>query len=142
MLNKMMVIGHVGADPEMRYSAQGVAVTHFRLASNRKHRDKDTGFTEEETTWFSCVAFQQQAETAATYLHTGSLVYVEGRMASHRYTNRQQVEVTGWELLVEQLELLEKRPAEAASPTEEQPAEPEPAVPAEPGGHRRGRRAH
>lgn len=109
MLNKTMLIGRVGAEPEMRYSAHGTAITPFRVAINRRHTEHETGERTEETTWFSCVAFQRLAETAATLLHTGSLVFVEGRMQSHRYTNRQHIELTAWDLIVERLDVLDRR---------------------------------
>lgn len=138
MMNKTMLIGRLGAEPEMRYSPQGVAVLPLRVAVNRRHTDKESGERVEETTWFSCVAFRELAEIVASLLHTGSLVYVEGRMRSHRYTNQQQVELTAWELLVERLEVLDRH----AEPPEGPDSAPAPADAVQAGDRAPGRRKH
>src|SRR3990167_1621693 len=79
MLNKCMIIGNLGADPEMRYTANGNAVTTFRVATTRSFSGAD-GERREETEWFSIVTWARLAETCAHYLTKGRQVYVEGRM--------------------------------------------------------------
>ena len=83
-LNKCMIIGNLGRDPEMRYTASGVAVTQFSVAVNRNSRD-EAGEWKEETEWFRVVIFREPAERAAERLRKGSKVYVEGRIQTRQY---------------------------------------------------------
>ena len=83
-LNKIMVIGNVGTDPEMRYTPSGSPVTSFRLATNRRYNTQD-GERREETEWFTIVAWSQLAEQVNQYLSKGQRAYVEGRLHSHSY---------------------------------------------------------
>jgi single-strand DNA-binding protein len=83
-LNKVMVIGNVGTDPEMRYTANGRAVTSFRVAANRNYTTPD-GERREETEWFSVVAWQKLAEQCSQYLQKGRRVYVEGRLQTRSW---------------------------------------------------------
>ncbi len=78
-LNRVEIIGNLGADPEMRFTPGGTPVTNFRVAVNRTRRDA-AGNTAEETEWFRVVTWDRLAETAGEYLRTGSRVYVEGRL--------------------------------------------------------------
>jgi single-strand DNA-binding protein len=83
-LNKVMIIGNVGADPEMRYTANGKAVTSFRVAANRSFTTPE-GERREETEWFAVVAWQKLAEQCSQYLQKGRRVYVEGRLRTHSW---------------------------------------------------------
>lgn len=114
MLNKIMLIGNLGRDPEMSYTPAGKAVTKFSLAVNRPMRDRETNERREETTWFNIVAWEQLAETCNTYLHKGSKAYFEGRMTSRKYTNKDGVEVTAWEVVAERMEMLDPKGASGA----------------------------
>ncbi|MEX2430697.1 MAG: single-stranded DNA-binding protein [Dehalococcoidia bacterium] len=84
MLNKMMVIGNVGTDPEMRYTPNGKPVTSFRLATNRRYSTQD-GEQREETEWFTVVAWNNLAEQVNQYLGKGAKAYVEGRLQSRSF---------------------------------------------------------
>lgn len=88
MLNKCMVIGRLGQDPEMRYTANGAAVTTFSVASGRSYTD-NAGAKREEVEWFSVVTWNRLAETCAQYLTKGRLVYVEGRMQTRSWDDTQ-----------------------------------------------------
>jgi single-strand DNA-binding protein len=79
-----MIIGNVGTDPEMRYTANGRAVTSFRVAANRSYTTPD-GERREETEWFAVVAWQKLAEQCSQYLQKGRRVYVEGRLRTHSW---------------------------------------------------------
>ena len=81
MLNKIMVIGNLGTDPEMRYTPSGSAVTNFSMATNRSYTTSD-GERREETEWFRIVAWNQLAEQVNQYLTKGRRAYVEGRLRS------------------------------------------------------------
>ena len=83
-LNKMMVIGNLGTDPEMRYTPSGSAVTSFRMAVNRSYTTAD-GERRDETEWFTIVAWQRLAELCNQYLAKGSRAYVEGRLRSRSW---------------------------------------------------------
>ena len=80
MYQKIIVVGNLGRDPEMRYMPDGTAVTNFSMATSRRWTDKATGEPREETTWFRVTVWRKQAETANEYLSKGSKVLVEGRI--------------------------------------------------------------
>ena len=86
-LNKVQMTGRLGADPEMRYTPQGNAVTTFRVASNRSWRSTD-GESHEETEWFRVVAWNKLAEICNQWLLKGSRVYVEGRMQTRQWQDQ------------------------------------------------------
>jgi single-strand DNA-binding protein len=83
-LNKVMIIGNLGADPEMRYTANGSAVTSFNVAANEQFTDR-AGARQERTEWFSVVTWNRLAETCAQYLTKGRQVYVEGRLQTRSW---------------------------------------------------------
>jgi single-strand DNA-binding protein len=109
MLNKIMLIGNLGREPEMTYTSSGKAVTKFSLAVSRRMKDPDTGDNREETTWFTVIAWERLAETCSTYLHKGSKAFIEGRMTSRKYTNKDGIEVTAWEVVASNMELLDPK---------------------------------
>ncbi|RJQ07677.1 MAG: single-stranded DNA-binding protein [Dehalococcoidia bacterium] len=82
-----MVIGHLGRDPEMRYTANGSAVTTFSVATSRRYTSN--GEQREETEWFNVVTWNRLAETCAQYLQKGRLVYVEGRLQTRSWDDQQ-----------------------------------------------------
>ena len=108
-MNKIMLIGNLGKDPEMSYTDSGKALTKFSLAVNRRMRDRESGERREETTWFSIVAWDQLAETCNNYLHKGSKVYIEGRMTSHKYTDKDGVERIAWDVTATDMEMLDPK---------------------------------
>ena len=83
-LNKMIVIGNVGSDPEMRYTPNGSAVTNFSVAANRRYTTAE-GEQREETEWFRVAAWNRLAETCNQYVTKGMKIYVEGRLSSRPY---------------------------------------------------------
>ena len=84
-LNKVMLIGHLGRDPEIRYSQSGVAVVNFSIATSEQWTDKSTGDRQEKTEWHRVVVFGRQAEVCEKYLNKGSQIYVEGRLQTRNY---------------------------------------------------------
>src|SRR5918911_2515954 len=87
-LNKVMLTGHLGADPEMRYTPQGSAVTTFRVASGRSWKSSD-GSAHEETEWFRVVAWDKLGEICNQYLTKGTRVYVEGRLRTNKWQDKE-----------------------------------------------------
>ncbi|HLW03155.1 MAG TPA: single-stranded DNA-binding protein [Ktedonobacterales bacterium] len=113
MVNRIFLIGNLGRDPEMSYTPSGKAVTKFTLAVNRIQRSKESGEAQKETDWFSIVAWDRLAETCNTYLHRGSKVFIEGRIQSRKYTDKNGVERTAWEVIASDMQMLD--PKEGAS---------------------------
>lgn len=105
MLNKCMVIGNLGADPEMRYTANGNATTTFRVAASRSYNDA-AGNRKDETEWFSVVTWNRLAEMCAQYLVKGRTVYVEGRMQTRSWDGSDGVKKYRTELIAEQVKFL------------------------------------
>lgn len=100
--NKIIVVGHLGRDPELRYTPQGDAVCNFSMATTERKRDK-AGEFQDATTWFRVTLWRRQAENAAKYLAKGRQVYIEGRLRVEEWTdrdgnNRYTLEVQGTDM--------------------------------------------
>ncbi len=108
-MNKIMIIGNLGRDPELNYTPSGTAVTKFSVADSRRWRDKQSGEQREETTWFNVVAWNQLAETCNQYLHKGSKVFIEGRMTSRKYTDKDGNERTAWDVTALDMQMLDPK---------------------------------
>ncbi|HEX6552864.1 MAG TPA: single-stranded DNA-binding protein [Ktedonobacteraceae bacterium] len=113
-MNKIMLIGNLGRDPEMNYTPSGVAVTKFSLAVNRITKSS-TGEREKETEWFNIVAWRQLAETCNSYLHKGSKVYIEGRLQQRKYTDKTGVERTAIDVIANDMEMLTPKSEQSGS---------------------------
>ena len=87
-LNKVMIIGNLGADPEMRYTPSGAAVANFNVACSRAWTNRQTGERQEETEWVRVVLWERLAEIASQYLQKGSQVYIEGRLQTREWEDR------------------------------------------------------
>ena len=85
--NKVIIVGNLGRDPELRYTPQGPAVCNFSMATTEKRRDK-SGEYQDVTTWFRVTVWDKKAEVAAKYLQKGSQVYIEGRLKLDEWTDR------------------------------------------------------
>jgi single-strand DNA-binding protein len=85
--NKIIIVGNLGRDPELRYTPQGTAVCNFSMATTEKRRDK-SGEMQDVTTWFRVTLWDKKAEVASKYLTKGSQVYIEGRLKLDEWTDR------------------------------------------------------
>jgi len=113
-MNKIMLIGNLGKDPEMNYTPGGVALTKFSLAVNRITKSS-TGEKEKETEWFNVIVWRQLAETCNTYLHKGDKVYIEGRLQQRKYTDKNGIERWMTEVIATDMEMLSPKPAQSGS---------------------------
>ena len=126
-LNKVMVIGHLGKDPEMRYTPSGRPVTTFTLAVSRTWNSAD-GERHAETEWFNVVAWGNLAEICKQYLSKGQQAYVEGRLQTRRWDDKEGQKHTSVEIVANEMMMLgDRRDAsqggeEASSATETEPA--------------------
>jgi len=132
-LNKVMLIGNLGTDPEMRYTANGSAVTEFRMACSRNFTGQD-GERQEETEWFTVVCWNKLAETVSQYLQKGRRAYVEGRLKTRSWEGQDGQTRYKTEVIAQTVQFLDRAQAapvgdEQAAPMPEQAA-PQPEEPA------------
>ena len=126
-LNKVMVIGNLGADPEMRFAPSGSPVTTFRIASSRTFTTKD-GEKKQETEWFTVVAWDKLAENCNQFLSKGRKAYVEGRLKTRSWEDKEGVKRYSTEIIANQVIFLDRSgaaplPEEVAEGGEEIPPE-------------------
>lgn len=107
MINRVVLIGRLTKDLELRYTQSGVAVARFNLAVNRQFKDKQTG--QREADFISCQIWRQEAENLVNYTHKGSLIGVEGRITTSNYENKEGQRVYRTDVTVENFSLLEPR---------------------------------
>lgn len=115
-LNKVMIIGHLGRDPEMRYTPSGKPVTTFTVATSRSWNSTD-GERHTETEWFNVVAWGNLAEICKQYLVKGQQVYVEGRLQTRRWEDNDGVKHTSVEIVANEMMMLGDRRESTASST-------------------------
>ena len=104
-VNKVILIGNLGRDPETRYTTGGDAVTNLRIATTESWKDK-SGEKQEKTEWHTVVLFGRQAEVAGEYLKKGRPVYIEGRLQTRKYTDKEGVEKYSTEVVADRMQLL------------------------------------
>ena len=105
MLNKVILIGRLGRDPETRYMPNGDAVCSFSLATDESWKDKN-GQRQTRTEWHAITLYRKLAEIAAKYLQKGSLVYLEGKIQSRKYTGKDGIERTAYEIVCSEMKML------------------------------------
>lgn len=99
-VNKVILVGNLGQDPEVRYMAVGGAVTNISIATSESWKDKSSGETKEKTEWHRVVLFGKLAEVAGEYLKKGSQVYIEGALQTRKWTDQQGAEKYTTEIVV------------------------------------------
>ena len=104
-LNKVILIGNLGRDPEVRYMPNGEAVCNFSIATSETWKDQH-GQKQERTEWHNITLYRRLAEVAGQYLKKGSLVYIEGRIQSRKYTGKDGVERTAYEIIGNEMKML------------------------------------
>lgn len=136
MLNKCTFIGRVGADPEIRYTADGTPVAQFNLATTKSWKGRD-GQKQEKTTWHKIIAWRKLAEIIGQYVKKGSLLYVEGELEIREYEDKQGVKRKTHEIIINDMKMLgggknegtgssaSSRPAPSSQHDDDFPAETE-----------------
>lgn len=107
-VNKVILIGNLGSDPEVRYTPDGVPVANFSLATNESWNDKD-GQRQERTEWHRLVLWRRQAEVAQQYLKKGSKIYVEGRLQTRSWDDQSGQKRYATEIVVNDMQMLDSR---------------------------------
>ena len=129
MVNKVILIGNLGADPEVRYSQNGTAVANFRVATTEIWKKQD-GSKEEQTEWHRIVAFARLGEICGEYLGKGSKVYIEGRLQTRKWQDRDGNDRYTTEIVAREMKMLSPRGAGAGDSGgrgfDEEPPLPEP----------------
>jgi single-strand DNA-binding protein len=105
-VNKVTLIGNLGRDPEVRYTPSGAAICNVSIATTRNWKSKESGERQEETEWHRVVFYDRLAEIAGEYLKKGRPVYVEGRLKTRKWTDKEGVEKYTTEIIAEQMQLL------------------------------------
>jgi single-strand DNA-binding protein len=108
-VNKVILIGNLGRDPEVRYAPSGSAICNVTIATSRQWKDKTSGEKQEETEWHRVVFYDRLAEIAGEYLKKGRPVYVEGRLKTRKWTDKDGVEKYTTEIVADQMQLLGSR---------------------------------
>jgi len=133
-VNKVIIVGNLGRDPEMRYMPSGDAIANVAVATSYKSKDKQTGEAKELTEWHRISFFGKLAEIVGQYLKKGSAVYVEGRLQTRKYTDKDGVERYATDIIAENMQMLGGRGdgASASAPAARPQAAPaaRPAAPA------------
>jgi len=122
-INKVILIGHLGKDPEVRYSPNGGAVTNITLATSESWKDKNTGEKQERTEWHRVVFFGKLAEIAGEYLKKGSQVYLEGRLQTRKWQDKEGKDRYTTEIVAGEMQMLGGREGRGA-PTDSGGTEP------------------
>lgn len=105
-INKVILVGNLGADPEVRYAPSGAAVTTISVATSEQWTDKQSGQKQERTEWHRVKFFGRLAEIAAEYLRKGRQVYIEGSLRTDKYTDRQGIERYSTDVIANEMQML------------------------------------
>jgi single-strand DNA-binding protein len=131
-INKVIIVGNLGGDPETRYMPSGSAVTNLTVATNESWKDKQTGEQKERTEWHKVAMFNRLAEVAAEYLRKGSQVYIEGKLRTRKWQDKDGNDRWTTEVVADEMQMLGGRSGGGGSASMNQ--DPGPAsAPAKPG---------
>ncbi len=114
-INKVILIGNCGQDPETRYSASGAAITNVSLATSETWKDKQSGQQQERTEWHRVVFFNRLAEIAGEYLKKGSKVYIEGALRTRKWQDQQGQDRYTTEIVASEMQMLDSRGGEGGA---------------------------
>ena len=118
-VNKVILVGRLGRDPEVRYLPNGEAVANFGVATSEQWKDRN-GERQERTEWHSVTMYLRLAEIAGQYLKKGSQVYIEGRIQSRKYTGKDGVERTAYEIIASEMKMIDGK-GDSSSAVQDEP---------------------
>lgn len=118
-VNKAIILGNLGSDPETRYLPNGGAVTNINVATSESWKDKQTGQKQERTEWHKIVFFGKLAEIAGEYLRKGSKVYVEGSIRTRKWQDKEGQDRYTTEIVASEMQMLDSKGSSATSKAEE-----------------------
>jgi single-strand DNA-binding protein len=128
-INKVILVGHLGADPETRYMPSGSAVTNLRVATSESWKDKTSGEQQERTEWHRVAMFGRLAEIAAEYLRKGSQVYIEGSLRTRKWQDKEGGDRYSTEVIANEMQMLGGRGDASSAPARSAPNSSRPASP-------------
>jgi single-strand DNA-binding protein len=120
-INKVIIVGNVGGDPETRYMPSGSAVTNLTVATNESWKDKQTGEQKERTEWHKVAAFGRLAEIMAEYLRKGSQVYIEGKLRTRKWQDKDGNDRWTTEIVADEMQMLGGRGGGGSAPMNQDP---------------------
>jgi len=126
-VNKVILVGNLGQDPEVRHMPNGNAVTNITVATSETWKDKNTGEQQERTEWHRVVMFRRLAEIAGEYLRKGAKVYIEGRLQTRKWQDQQGNDRYTTEIIADQMQMLDSRGGSAAPAPQQSAPAPAPA---------------
>jgi len=115
-INKVIIVGNLGADPETRYMPSGSAVTNLSVATSEQWKDKQSGEQKERTEWHKVAMFNRLAEIAAEYLRKGSQVYIEGKLRTRKWQDRDGKDRWTTEIIADEMQMLGGRGGGGSAP--------------------------
>lgn len=118
-VNKVILVGNLGRDPEVRYMPNGEPVCNFSIATSESWNDRN-GQRQERTEWHNITLYRRLAEIAGQYLRKGSQVYIEGRIQSRKYTGKDGIERTAYEIIGNEMRMLGNRSGGSSAPYDDQ----------------------
>lgn len=118
-VNKVILVGNLGADPEVCYMPNGEPVCNLSLATSESWTDRQSGQRQERTEWHRVTLYRRQAEVAGQYLRKGSKIYIEGRIQSRKYQDRDGIERTAYEIIANEMKMLDSRQSGGGAPYQE-----------------------
>jgi single-strand DNA-binding protein len=119
-VNKVILVGNLGSDPEMTYLSNGDAIVSFSIATSESWKDKSTGEKKEKTEWHRCSAFRKVAEICGKYLKKGSKVYVEGKLVTDKY-DKNGVDTYSTKVVFHSMQMLDSKGDNSSAPTQSAP---------------------
>lgn len=128
MVNKVILVGRLGADPEVRYTQDGTMVTNFRLATNEVGKDR-SGERTQRTEWHRIVTFGKLAEVCGSYLSKGSLTYIEGRLQTRTWDDKDGNKRSTTEIVAQNMQILEPKGKEGGENLKSAGNRPSPSLP-------------
>lgn len=131
-INKVILVGHLGRDPEMRYTQSGVAVCSFSLATSESYKDRTTGERVTSTEWHNIILWRGLAETAEKFLRKGSQVYIDGKLRTRKWEDKQGMTRYTTEIVGDTMQMLDKKDSSSAPAASQSAAPAQPAQPAAP----------